>query len=1257
MHRKNPFKRQFFIGLLFCLYFSIQAIYGQGITIHVQNPWANVAGREDLPLSVQGADGNMGWYPGEPLVNEVRDWWSFNFQNNIPANQQSPFILLTAIEPNLQEPQWLSPLGLSTETQAPAQSDWFDINQIMRDFPGALDIYIYLENNQVVITATPPDGKTVFILNPWTITAPTISVNGSDYRNMRLSDNCEWFVAFLISDTDYNVSFQEMFGSSYYGANGLTDATPINLNTHFSVYDTAYIYPEPFPDGIPTISPQHPGFEGSCGFNLAATVRDFSQTHPDFQAEVSGGLFKGMVDSILGPDSKPRIGSNPFEQSAFEEWFNTVPGTNAETCVDLPMSKTNDGLWEFDSYNTPSHGYFPIDDFNEIAPEERFTSTYTDRVTGQGVEDPDPHNFHFCLEMHANFVYTPGLDGKEGQTFMFEGDDDVWVFIDNKLVIDLGGIHGASRDRLVLDDVAGGYGWNAGDTLPFDFFFCERHTTASNLWIKSSIFFEQQLSTWIDTIALSPTVRRYDIWRSIGGDGSCGSKTTSEDSIPETADFELTGPGVNGVRNLITEPLTGIEITGGTSVSMDTLAMRTVLIPGDYLLTIRTHNKPVREFRIPFTIYGELGVNFVKPLVPIDTLVGIAAPIYIQATASGKPVSVQRTYSLAIPEDLMVYQDAAKSIPAEGTLSTDATGLDTLWVTGSTSAPAAQTYILGLLNGAGLQTDTHPYLTFRIPQLRFVDAQGVALTSLPNLTQNDLQGYPVRVEVFTDKWGRCLESSCLDPLSVSSTLTGLSFKADLAGTNVTTVTPQNGIAEFFLIFSDIAANVNFMVQGTSPGTLAEWLSGINVTYNVERSWIIDGNQDGRADSVFIKLLEPISILPSSITSISWPADGNMDKNANSQNIHAYSDSVIVVDFSSDSFEFGQTAAVDEPSLIMPDGKSVIIEDGIGPMLTRAEITAPRYKRFILESDASQTIQVSPDTLVLTVSEPLSALPGTSEPWKNLVMLVKGCDETSQTLPLPILTAPTIGSRGDLTIHIPISISEEGSLVELNDCVYLNNNALYRDAANNPPNPVHSLVIGNPSGFDNFYSSLVVPIIGRTNNTSEFNMPHIGEVAVINNAGDIVRVIEGNQLTEWIPPLYMTPSGEINETAQSICDAAAKQNVSPRAFPANCLSAVGIYSEGPYTAEIVILDHLGKFIQSSTQSFGYCGEMENPDRLQPGGYVSFLVWNQKDTAGKFVGNGVYIWSIKYRFANGLSRQNLFKQGIIRTGEPGLNCAVE
>jgi fibro-slime domain-containing protein len=87
------------------------------------------------------------------------------------------------------------------------------------------------------------------------------------------------------------------------------------------------------------------------------------------------------------------------------------------------------------------------------------------------------HNYAFCLEMHTTFTHQSGL------IFEFTGDDDTWVYINDSLVIDLGGVHASENAILVLDNLPLEFGL----TYNFDFFQCERMQVNSISRIATNI--------------------------------------------------------------------------------------------------------------------------------------------------------------------------------------------------------------------------------------------------------------------------------------------------------------------------------------------------------------------------------------------------------------------------------------------------------------------------------------------------------------------------------------------------------------------------------------------------------------------------------------------------------------------------------------------------------------------------------------------------------------------------------------------------
>lgn len=225
-----------------------------------------------------------------------------------------------------------------------------------------------------------------------------------------------------------------------------------------------------------------------CGTTLWGIARDFvgyshtatapaGMAHADFGARYCCGNPLGTVLELLGPDDKPvynpanvpgnyDVGVGLSGPEAFAQWYNDVPGVNSSYLVGFHLAASGDGATQVFS----SKLYFPVDDvgfgnFNDYG------------------EDGKNHNFGFTTELHTKFEY------KGGEVFTFEGDDDLWVFIDKKLAIDLGGVHSAMHAELRLDELAARIGLVVGQVYSLDLFQAERHPSGSNFKITTSMTF------------------------------------------------------------------------------------------------------------------------------------------------------------------------------------------------------------------------------------------------------------------------------------------------------------------------------------------------------------------------------------------------------------------------------------------------------------------------------------------------------------------------------------------------------------------------------------------------------------------------------------------------------------------------------------------------------------------------------------------------------------------------------------------------
>lgn len=205
------------------------------------------------------------------------------------------------------------------------------------------------------------------------------------------------------------------------------------------------------------------GGNGICNTQMTGRIRDFQASHPDFEGTL--GDDRGFVATDLGADEKP-VYAGPAGGTLttsgpdnFDQWYRDTDGVNIAIPLTIQLQEGAGGVYTYDNA-----AFFPID--------------------GDGFgNEGNPHNYHFTYELSAKFVY------QGGEVFTFTGDDDLFTFINRRLAIDLGGVHGPETASIDLDERAAELGIVPGETYDLHFFFAERHTVQSNFRIDTTIAF------------------------------------------------------------------------------------------------------------------------------------------------------------------------------------------------------------------------------------------------------------------------------------------------------------------------------------------------------------------------------------------------------------------------------------------------------------------------------------------------------------------------------------------------------------------------------------------------------------------------------------------------------------------------------------------------------------------------------------------------------------------------------------------------
>ena len=492
-------------------------------------------------------------------------------------------------------------------------------------------------------------------MTPWT-NSSAIMHAGNATDSMKLVKNyCGWFESKVPAPGEgqsAQIYFTQTLGGTPYGAEGINNTDPISLDSILATgATTVWIKPVPFPNGAPTLYSEFPtGSLGVCTKKLPVMMFDWlhgnngdggvsTRTNRDSTTTITYGNGAKDQDPALGPlyatsDDfgsggcarhttgmvEPMLGANgvPVRAAVFPEncqltehlnsWFlPQVVATGADgkqytnaTCREIELEMNEDGLWlgQKDD-NSPEGGLFLLDDFQYLDAAETVLNPFYDNLNGNGGRGR--HNFGFTMKIQAQFEYVPG------QYFEFLGDDDVWVFINNRLVVDIGGQHQKVEGAVDLDTL----GLTPGVTYPFHIFYAERHTVQSNFKMLTSIDLQTEASLLLNNLSTDERNLNYEIWQIVREEQlSCDFSNTMQDKDTSRAasNFNLSGGNLPAEGVYLDSSGTwygGIIINNdmsGFKVNVDAIKEARALSPGQYCMRFTLQSDPTQGDEVWFEV-------------------------------------------------------------------------------------------------------------------------------------------------------------------------------------------------------------------------------------------------------------------------------------------------------------------------------------------------------------------------------------------------------------------------------------------------------------------------------------------------------------------------------------------------------------------------------------------------------------------------------------------------------------------------------
>ena len=317
-------------------------------------------------------------------------------------------------------------------------------------------------------------------------------------------------------------------------------------------------------------------------YGITVKIKDFvtRKEMSDFLGNDAGGigtvLHQGLLSDTLGDDGYPAAvggslgtllsGARDVNHLFIESTYASSGYYEYDSTQNFASLKDNNNFVvyrEIGTYDSSGsreslkHGqFFP---FNDLSPGV-FASVNGKNLydaNGRPLPDSDPRkneklylinnvNCQFAVEIEASFIQTPsGLDAwGHDIIYEFTGDDDFWLYVDGKLVIDLGGIHSA---------VPGSVNYSTGDV-----YVNGRHTTLYEIFAShgmsedelAEIFEKNDQNKWVFRDNTTHTMKIFYMERG-GGASNLHMRFNLASTKKGTVELSKTISGIDAAESVL----------------------------------------------------------------------------------------------------------------------------------------------------------------------------------------------------------------------------------------------------------------------------------------------------------------------------------------------------------------------------------------------------------------------------------------------------------------------------------------------------------------------------------------------------------------------------------------------------------------------------------------------------------------------------------------------------------------------------------